>query len=396
MLIESVWGAVSSFIVYCFGLILAVKLAKHFQCSPKRALVICLWHTLFCLLYTLYVLKHGGDAYLYFEMSQTWGKVESPLNYNFVGTGFIVTFLTPLTQWLGFSFLSVSLLFHIMGFVGLLSFDSALREVSRGKGPILVMFSSLFVFLPSLNFWTSSVGKDSIAFMALGLIVKSAIDIRNRVWLMVPAILLLLLIRPHMAGLVIVAFVLAVIFNKQNSLSLRMQNSLSLRILCTSGAIVFALVSLPFVMRYVGFNELPSFSEVANYIAMRQSQNTGGGGGFDVASMSLFNQLFSYMFRPLPFEANNLPALAASLDNMILLAYVILFLSYAICGLYNKSSNDCRNRVFFFIYCLLGWSILAMTTANLGISVRQKWMIVPFLLLLLLPKLARSDNQSVV
>lgn len=43
-------------------------------------------------------------------------------------------------------------------------------------------------------------------------------------------------------------------------------------------------------------------------------------------------------------------------------------------------------------YALIAWVLLSMTTANLGIAMRQKWMFVPVLVFLLISIIAASEN----
>jgi hypothetical protein len=107
--------------------------------------------------------------------------------------------------------------------------------------------------------------------------------------------------------------------------------------------------------------------------------------------MSAPMQLFTYLFRPLPFEAHNVSALAASLDNVMLL---LLFIMGG-WGLFRKRLTGQllnHNRIFLWAYCLATWLILAMTTANLGIAVRQKWMFAPMLIFLLISVIGRKRN----
>ncbi|MGC8121871.1 hypothetical protein ACP2AU_15435, partial [Marinobacter sp. VGCF2001] len=110
------------------------------------------------------------------------------------------------------------------------------------------------------------------------------------------------------------------------------------------------------------------------------------GGRVDIASMSLPVQLFTYLFRPLFFEARSVFALAAAIDNLILLG---LFVFGGIALLRGKKTGLGENRVFMWAYALCAWLILAMTSANLGIAVRQKWMFVPMLIFLLVSVLGR-------
>src|SRR5690606_5366738 len=105
-------------------------------------------------------------------------------------------------------------------------------------------------------------------------------------------------------------------------------------------------------------------------------------GGIDISRMSLPMKLFTYLFRPMPFEAHNLPAFAASLDNLVLLVLVVGGMAAMLRR--NATTALEANRAFLWLYVLASWVILASTTANLGISVRQKWMFLPMLVYLML------------
>ena len=50
-----------------------------------------------------------------------------------------------------------------------------------------------------------------------------------------------------------------------------------------------------------------------------------------------------------------------------------------------------ESRIFMWSYSLISWLILAMTTANMGIALRQKWMFAPFLIFLLISIIAKKD-----
>jgi len=106
--------------------------------------------------------------------------------------------------------------------------------------------------------------------------------------------------------------------------------------------------------------------------------------------MSLPIKLFSYMFRPVIFEASNVSALAAAIDNLILF-YV--FVRHGAVLFRKRKRIYQENRVFLWTYSLSAWLVLAMTTANLGIALRQKWMFVPMLIYLFISASGRARVQ---
>ena len=135
-----------------------------------------------------------------------------------------------------------------------------------------------------------------------------------------------------------------------------------------------------FVQQYVGLEEA-SLDSVGSYIDERQGFNSQGGSSLDIASMSYPMQMFTYVFRPLPFEASSAVALVTSLENTILL---FLFIYILFKSKFNFRPFIHNKNLWLFTYVFLTCTILAMTTANLGIATRQKWMFMPVLLYLLI------------
>ena len=58
-----------------------------------------------------------------------------------------------------------------------------------------------------------------------------------------------------------------------------------------------------------------------------------------------------------------------------------------------KAKNFTENRKFMWVYAGLAWLVLAMTTANLGIAVRQKWMFAPMLIFLLISLIGKEKKS---
>ena len=61
-----------------------------------------------------------------------------------------------------------------------------------------------------------------------------------------------------------------------------------------------------------------------------------------------------------------------------------------------KRSDLGENRAFMWVYALMAWGILAMTTANLGIALRQKWMFAPMLIFLFISVIGRKKQETYV
>ena len=366
---------VLAFFIFIAGLVLAVAVKGYFRAPLSRSVSLYLWHSLFCVIYLASVLHYGGDASGYFRMS-----LHPDIDFAFgtYGVCFVVSFLS---QGMGLSFLGCSLVFQLFGFIGLLAFDAALREVTWDKSRNIRLLATLIVFLPSVSFWSSGLGKDALSFCAMGLALWAALRLKQRWWLLTIAVLLMLLVRPHMAGML--GLGLAGSFVLQRGIPLPQ------RVVLGGIALSAALFLVPLGLNYAGVGEDAGAEDVMQYIEGRQGHNLKGGGAVDISSMSPPVQMFTYLFRPTLIEVRNLFSLAAAVDNTILL---FLFIA-GWWELVRKSLPAhllAHNRMFLWIYSLGAWLILAMTTANLGIALRQKWMFAPMLIFLLISVIGRS------
>jgi hypothetical protein len=372
----------SSFLVFFIGLLISVKIAKSFNFGEKKSVIIYLWHTIFCITYAKFVIENSGDAINYYENSFL-----PNIGYDF-GTGSVTLLTSLFSSGLGLSFLGVFLVFNIFGYIGLISFAASLQVATRDKSKYINRLATLIIFLPTVSFWSSAIGKDSISFMATGLSLWAVLNLRRRFWLMATAISVIFLVRPHIAGLMVIA--LAV------SMGIQKKVSFMQRALIGGIALLLLILMIPFALTYSGLGTTFSTNDIAAYIEQRQGYNQDGGGGIDISAMSPPMQLFTYLFRPLPFEANSIFAFAASIDNMVLL-FLFIWGSWVMIKRrkrYKQAFSE--NRMFLWIYSLSTWLILALTTANLGISVRQKWMFVPMLVFLFISVIGWPRKNTIV
>ncbi len=369
------WSIVSAVLMFILGGFLSTKSSRVFDTSSKRALALYLWHTSFSLVYLSYVMNYGGDAASYYETSSQGGIAFS------TGTAAIQFIAMFFSSVLGMSVLGVFLSFNLFGFIGLLAFDTALQFAVSNKGRQIRGFATLVVFLPSVSFWSSALGKDSVSFMAAGLTLWAALNLNKRALLMTLAIGLMFLVRPHIAALMVVALALSVLIQSRVSIVQRG--------LIGGAAVAAAATIVPFAMDYSGLGSNAGAPDLAAYIEVRQVQNMQGGGGIDIASMSLPMQMFSYLFRPLPFDAKGIPGLAASMDNIVLLLLAVAGGSSMI---RRRRPSGTENRAFLWIFSLSTWLVLALTTANLGIALRQKWVFAPMLIFLFISVIGRARN----
>jgi len=124
-----------------------------------------------------------------------------------------------------------------------------------------------------------------------------------------------------------------------------------------------------------------SLESILEFIYSRQSQVFEGGTlNYSMRESNFIYLLFSYLFRPSIFEVNNLFFMIIALDNLMLLLFVIYRLVICIKFKFQISSEIVFISLIFFILSLI---LLTITSNNLGIALRQKWMLIPFLIIIL-------------
>lgn len=191
---DNAWHIIAGFLIFLAGLSVAISQKRLFAVPQRLSIALYLWHSFFCLFYFWYSLNNTADSTLYYIRS---------LSFNFgfdVGTSGIDYIVSFFSQGLGLSYGNVFLVFNIVGYVGLLSLAAALQAVTKTSRRDIRKWSTLFLFLPGISFWSSAIGKDAIAFAAAGLVTWAALDIGRRMPALILGTLLFLLPRPHMAG----------------------------------------------------------------------------------------------------------------------------------------------------------------------------------------------------
>lgn len=360
---DSPWHVLTALVIFLAGLWIALILRRVFTISHEQALLFYLWHSAFCVLYFSYSLNNVADSTLYYLDSLTYDLGPG------LGTRGIYFLTSLLSGGLGLSYGGAFLVYNVFGFIGMLAFASALQQILATASTFPRQVALLFILLPGLSFWSSAIGKDALSFMAAGLAVWATLGLGHRYPAMLVSCLAMLLVRPHMAGILLVSLAVALLFFSRISAGRK--------IALATVTIPAAIVAVGFGAQFAGLGEAAKIEDVGDYFQTRQAHNLGGGSSVDIASLSIPWRMMSYLFRPLFFDASGALGLVVSVENLFLIA----IFGYAACMRFlgRRSTLDSCALSFFLIYSAASWFVLANTTANLGIAIRQKWMFLPMM-----------------
>jgi hypothetical protein len=276
--------------------------------------------------------------------------------------------------------------FSWLGFLGLYMFYRAFAlAVPHGdhRRYALVLF-----FVPSLLFWSSSIGKEAWMTLTLGAVAYGA----ARVFMRKPLGFVFLglglwgteVVRPHMALLILGGLLPAYLLRRKPQF---VQSRQSLKILGVGALIVAIVITLGGVEQKfkVTTTDAATATQVLNNT---EEQTTQGGSSFTPSRVHSPIQLpmafLTVMFRPFPNEAGTTQGVVSALEGAFLMLMTVLSVK-RLRGI-PKELIRTPYVVFALIYTLV-FVYAFSTIGNFGILVRQRVQVYPlFFVLLALPK----------
>jgi hypothetical protein len=367
-------------ILFFLILISGFTLSKYFSNEKKdvkRLRALWLYHLFFSVAYSYLTTQDtSSDSLKYWRVAKTISGSQA-LEFLFQERGTLAMYALNYfpSAVLDLSYLSLSTIYALFGFIGICFFYRIASEVipQNSKVGSVYLFPTIF-FLPTLHFWSSGVGKDTLLFTCVGGFVYALMKINRRYILLLLSIGASYFVRPHITVYLLLSFALAYLVNTKIQLYKRVLLSLLLL-----GA---SVVILPKLMEFAKIEELSldSYSKFAEQKAEILSR-ANVGSRVDMSNYPLPLKVFTFLYRPLFFDINSIPSLLASIENLFL-----LFLSYKV--IRNspvkvfKSSPYIIKGLFFFL--ILGATISSMSLGNLGIMIRMRNMFLPAMLIYIL------------
>lgn len=317
-----------------------------------------------------------GDANRYYNVSKvmTYDIFIASMQTG-EGTKFMEALNFPFSKILGMPYLSNTLFFSLVGFIGItLFYKIALELVPYNVLLFGITFFPTVFFLPNLHVWSVSIGKDTILFLCIAMFSYGLLAPSKRIWMIVFAILLGIAIRPHIVLFLFVGFGLAYVFGGKIPIWQRVVFS---AVMLGAG-----LAILPSVLEFANIEaaDTASFEEFA---ASKSSALGRGnvGSAIDVSSLPVPLQWLTFWFRPSFFDGTSVASLLTSVENLILLCLFVMILMKKPYKAFKAAPFVIKGLVLFAI---LGTLAFAPTLGNLGIMIRMRNMFLPGMLIFLL------------
>ena len=324
-----------------------------------------------------YEMYYGLDAYLYFAEAvhftgeHTHGKTGT---FNTTFVNYIFTFIG------GDSYYSLKLINSFIAFLGLVLIYKSYELIIK-RSSVLVEddnFIYIFFLFPSILFWSSILGKDPLNLFSVGLFIYGFIHFINK---------------KRMYSLLLVVIAIIGIHYIRSWYSIIMIISMALYYIKLT-SIKRNIILIPFVpFLYLAFSYfltmqgISSFQDIFYKMSYTSYKLAYGGSGLDYTHITnIWDYLFYYLpnlfttlYRPMPWDIRNPFSLLAAIENVFL-----LYFSYKY--IFKNWREVMKNKYLrFLILFIFSWSLfyVIISPTNLGMSVRFKLQVLPAMLIVI-------------
>lgn len=301
------------------------------------------------------------NGYLKWSVGQN-GSAINGMQFQLGKGASTITYIVEKLTYFKIETINMHLLFSQAGFYGLFLFYKLINKFNNN------IINKLIFFTPSWHFYTSNVGKDSLICLLLGLCLLFY-DNRKIIYFFI-TVLFIYLIRPNVSILfstLLIFLFLNVFFQKYH---FYLRKNFNIKILFSSGVII----TLLFVFIYIiDFHD--KFNDVLSFIKQRQTYFYLGNTGYMVGEYNFLKSIFYYLFMPLGINLEkNIFYFYQGLENTLLLIFVL----YSIFSFNYKKIKIFSLEIFLLLFICMFLFLVSIVNTNLGLSGRQKWMILPF------------------
>lgn len=337
--------------------------------------------------YMVAVFYGYGDSYRYFragtELAMQWrhGHIPGLTGQGSLGTQVVEAVTGGLFAIVPPDLLGGFLIFAVIAFLGQILLYAAFRRFAKPHQ--LKPYALMIFFLPTYAFWPSSIGKDALVIFAIGAsayFVARSLEGFHLRYLIGLGICLggIGLIRIHIAGLIVAAFVLTALVARVPTGG---DPSVTLRRLLTIGAGLAGAVAVVsffpdiFGVDLLNTQDLEGFT---NDLVRRTSERgTVASGGAVTSPLDVPRALAHVLFRPYVFEASELQHYLAAIETTFVAVFGLWRLPAMIRNLKAWRSNA---YVVFCTFYTIAFAIAFSVVRNLGIIARQRGQVLAFFL----------------
>ncbi|MDP9243292.1 MAG: hypothetical protein M3O84_08980 [Actinomycetota bacterium] len=389
--------ALTGIIAVVAALLIPRAVAREPSISPRFLAVALMAHVVGSLLryFIIQAVYHGvADANGYFaggvQYAPQFRSLQLPA-FPGVGTPFMNWLTGILFAFTGPTMLGGFVVCAALSFVGSWYFYKAFR-VAFPEGNHQLFAVLIFLF-PTMWYWTSSLGKDAVVMLFLGIATYGfALLFRSISFRAIVAVALGLtvvaLIRPPIAASEAVAAAAAFLLRPARARAPQVQALLWLLFVPVLSVAAFTIIRSS--QAYIRHD-----SPVEAFEAQQTSDFNSSGGISDFTAISPFTAkgfplaIVTVNFRPFPWEAGGLLPAVAAMEGIVLAGVLFLNRRAIFAGLRHWRSNG---MVILAVGSFLSISVILSALSNFGLLARQRTQVLPFLFML--PCMVRVSRRQ--
>jgi hypothetical protein len=308
------------------------------------------------------------------------------------GTGFLKAVTGILYSIVGSSKLGGFMVFSWLGFIGLLLCWRAFkRAVPTGDAR---RYGLLVLFLPSLLYWSSALGKDAWSVMGLGICSYGVARVMTQkrpsgLLILVVGLAAVVMVRPHVALTVGSGLVLAALLYKPSKTS---PLNPIVRVLTFAILLVLMLVLISQTEKFLGVESLNQ-ETVNSSLANAEGRTIEAGSAFTPVTVNTPLDMpyatITVLFRPFPWESHNGQTILTAAESVFLVV-----LSVRGWRRLRSIPGSLRREPYtaYSLGIMLTFVFAFSSFSNFGILARQRCQVMPFFLVLIcLAQYKRKD-----
>jgi hypothetical protein len=307
----------------------------------------------------------NNDANFFYEKAlnaKSWFSIFG------VGSTFMAFLIYPLVK-SGTSLFILFLFFSTVSYqTFLMFFDQMAKNTTKGLTICGIAITQFFFLLPSFHYWSGFIGKDVLIFFFMTYLLfefkkKAKVNFSHII-----VMVLFLLLRPHIFLATFIAFLVYYFTQKDLTKILKIQLALL--------SLIIIGVSIPIIKYFANLKKLSlnsvldKWNEISSYASL-------GGSGIDLSGSSYFERIWLLLFRPLFYDAKTWYQYYISVENCIVLLFVLL-----VCVSLVKMKKLILINGEVKLALLVATSILLLIAVyiyNLGLASRMRLMILPLI-----------------
>lgn len=288
--------------------------------------------------------------------------------------------------------ISGCLIFAWFSFLGVVLFWRAFKRFAPHLNDRTYLLTLLL--LPTLIYWPSSIGKEAFLMLCTGMATFGiACLLDGLIWRGVLTLALgiggISMVRPHMGIVIFAGYAFATLLRAEKGRNV-MATLVSVGAVVAVGALVLSQAT--------AFFGIDSFSPESVSSTLEDANNRTDQGGSQFSPVQITSPAnfvpgaVTVLFRPFPFEARSPQELATAVESIGLVIYTFLRRRDLF-----RSLRKMRKTPFaaFCVMALIAFVIIFSVIANFAILARQRSLVLPLYLMLLVPLRPGHEEETV-